>query len=69
MFASIGLTGPEGVLGRRAGAAARGLDPFIGPLQLGGERPRDTDEPVPAPGMLPAGATRTPAPTVPGGEN
>jgi len=55
MFASIGLTGPEGVLGRRAGAAARGLNPFTGPLQPGGERPRDTNEPVPAPGMVPPG--------------
>ncbi|MDL9936500.1 MCE family protein [Gordonia sp. ABSL1-1] len=70
MFASIGLTGPEGVLGRRAGAAARGLDPFLSPLKPGGERPRDTADPVPAPGMLPAGATprhHTPDPTTPRG--
>ncbi|MFE0751205.1 MCE family protein [Gordonia sp. NPDC058843] len=60
MFASLGVTGPEGVFGRPAGAAARGLDPFIAPLQPGGERLPDSAEPIPA-NMIPQVSPTTPA--------
>ncbi|WP_439029917.1 MCE family protein [Gordonia terrae] len=60
MFASLGVTGPEGVFGRPAGAAARGLNPFIAPLQPGGERLPDSAEPIPA-NMVPQVSPSTPA--------
>mgnify|MGYP006999174261 CR=1 FL=1 len=60
MFASLGVTGPEGVFGRPAGAAARGLNPFIAPLQPGGERVPDSAEPIPA-NMVPRVSPTTPA--------
>lgn len=66
MFASLGVTGPEGVFGRPAGAAARGLDPFIAPLQPGGERLPDSTEPVPA-NMIPRSPAVTPVPAAGGG--
>nr|WP_064569774.1 MCE family protein [Gordonia sp. LAM0048] len=66
MFASLGVTGPEGVFGRPAGAAARGLNPFIAPLQPGGERMPDSAEPIPA-NMIPQMPTVTPVPAAGGG--
>ena len=60
MFASLGVTGPEGVFGRPAGAAARGLNPFIAPLQPGGERLPDSAEPIPA-NMVPQVTPSPPA--------
>ncbi|MFC9981895.1 MCE family protein [Gordonia sp. NPDC127522] len=66
MFASLGVTGPEGVFGRPAGAAARGLDPFVAPLQPGGERLPDSAEPVPA-NMVPKAPVVTPVPATEGG--
>ncbi|MBD0861115.1 MCE family protein [Gordonia sp. zg691] len=62
MFASIGVTGPEGVFGKPAGAAARGLNPFTAPLQPGGERLPDSAEPVPA-NLIPP--VQVPSPTAP----
>ena len=59
-FASLGVTGPEGVFGRPAGAAARGLNPFIAPLQPGGERLPDSAEPIPA-NMVPQVTPSPPA--------
>lgn len=45
MLAGIGVVGPEGVVGSPAGAAKRGLNPFLSPLTPGGdERPRANDE-------------------------
>jgi phospholipid/cholesterol/gamma-HCH transport system substrate-binding protein len=66
MFASLGVTGPEGVFGRPAGAAARGLNPFIAPLQPGGERMPDSAEPIPA-NMIPQMPAVTPVPAAGGG--
>lgn len=66
MFASLGVTGPEGVFGRPAGAAARGLNPFIAPLQPGGERVPDSAEPIPA-NMIPRVPAVTPVPAAGGG--
>ena len=66
MFASLGVTGPEGVLGRPAGAAARGLNPFIAPLQPGGERLPDSAEPIPA-NMVPKAPAVEPVPAAGGG--
>ncbi len=66
MFASLGVTGPEGVLGRPAGAAARGLNPFIAPLQPGGERLPDSAEPIPA-NMVPKAPAIEPVPAAGGG--
>ena len=62
MFASLGVTGPEGVFGKPAGAAARGLNPFTAPLIPGGEKLPDTAEPVPA-NLIPP--VQVPAPTAP----
>lgn len=62
MFASLGVTGPEGVFGRPAGAAARGLNPFTAPLIPGGEKLPDTAEPVPA-NLIPP--VQVPSPTAP----
>ncbi|MDF6100806.1 MCE family protein [Gordonia hongkongensis] len=66
MFASLGVTGPEGVFGRPAGAAARGLNPFIAPLQPGGERLPDSAEPIPA-NMIPKAPAVEPVPAAGGG--
>ena len=46
---SAGVVGPEGVTGKPAGTAKRGLNPFTAPLQPGGERQPDSSVPVPAP--------------------
>ncbi|GAC53918.1 MCE family protein [Gordonia amicalis] len=62
MFAGLGVTGPEGVFGRPAGAAARGLNPFTAPLIPGGEKLPDTAEPVPA-NLIPP--VQVPSPTAP----
>ncbi|MCD2147148.1 MCE family protein [Gordonia paraffinivorans] len=62
MFASLGVTGPEGVFGKPAGAAARGLDPFTAPLIPGGEKLPDSAEPVPA-NLIPP--VQVPSPTAP----
>ncbi|GAB99984.1 Mce family protein [Gordonia namibiensis NBRC 108229] len=62
MFASLGVTGPEGVFGKPAGAAARGLNPFTAPLIPGGEKLPDTAEPVPA-NLIPP--VQVPSPTAP----
>ncbi|GAA1479573.1 virulence factor Mce family protein [Gordonia sinesedis] len=55
IFRSVGVVGPEGVMGQPAGNAGRGLNPFTAPLDPSGQRPPDTDRPVPAPGALPGG--------------
>ncbi|GAC68071.1 MlaD family protein [Gordonia soli] len=72
---SVGLTGPEAVVGRQAGAARRGLNPFTSPLDPDGMRPRSQPTPGRAPassavpkasasnpsGVKPSGTSRAPA--------
>ncbi|MYR08430.1 MCE family protein [Gordonia sp. SID5947] len=41
LLSSVGLVGPEGIVGRQAGAAKRGLDPFTSPLSPAGMQPRE----------------------------
>lgn len=48
-LSSLGLVGPEGVVGAPAGAAKRGLDPFTAPLVAGGGAPRSGMSNGPAP--------------------
>ncbi|WP_425707046.1 MCE family protein [Gordonia sp. DT30] len=45
---SVGVVGPEGITGRPAGAAGRGLNPFTSPLQPGGETRSENAAPIPA---------------------
>ncbi|MFW0795152.1 MlaD family protein [Gordonia sp. CPCC 205515] len=59
MFSSIGLVGPEGVVGAPAGAAKRGLNPFTSPLVPGGGQPRAK---APAAKSVPKPAPKTAAP-------
>lgn len=61
MLASVGLVGPEGIVGSPAGQAKRGLNPFTSPLEPGGEQSRDADDPAKAAGEANGTARRTPA--------
>lgn len=64
MFSSLGLVGPEGVVGAPAGAAKRGLDPFTSPLVPGGGQPSakaPAAEPAPKTGAPKAPGSKVPA--------
>lgn len=55
LITSLGINGPEGILGASAGNAARGLNPFTSPITPGGASPGHQDPANPRP-YLPGGA-------------
>lgn len=67
MFSSVGLVGPEGVVGAPAGAAKRGLDPFTSPLVPGGGTPRTKAPASKAPASKTPAAKPVPTPGAPQG--
>ncbi|GAA3701235.1 MlaD family protein [Gordonia hankookensis] len=62
LLSSVGLVGPEGIVGQQAGAAKRGLDPFTSPLSPEGMQPNKKQ----SNGRTPATAS-APAPKKSGG--
>ncbi|AZG47925.1 MlaD family protein [Gordonia insulae] len=64
LASSVGLVGPEGVLGQPAGAAKRGLNPFTSPLSPDGMQPRTSKK---QPKTRAPASTTAPAPAQGGG--